>query len=114
MRIVLALAGLALLAPGALAFLAPTPLATHNIDMQGSMYDPPVLHIAAGDVVNWVNRDAFGHTVTDVLGGFNSGNIPAGGSYARSFPSSGVVVYRCTFHTVPDGAGAMYGVLVVV
>lgn len=114
MRIVLALAGLALLAPGAFALLAPTPLATHTVAMRGSMFDPPVLQIVAGDTVNWVNRDPGAHTVTDVLGGFDSGSIPASGSYARSFPSSGAVLYQCTFHTAPDGAGVMYGVLVVV
>lgn len=91
MKFALAFAALALLMPGALA-------GTVNVAMRGSNFDPLVAQAHPGDAVVWTNRDPVGHTVTALDGSFDSGLIPAGGSYARTFGSAGVVPYRCTIH----------------
>ena len=49
---------------------------THQIVIQGLQYVPETLKVKRGDVVVWVNKDPFPHTVT-AAGAFDSKSIAA-------------------------------------
>jgi plastocyanin len=48
--------------------------------IQGLLYVPETLTVRRGDVVVWINKDPFPHTVT-AAGVFDSKSIAAGGSW---------------------------------
>jgi plastocyanin/FtsP/CotA-like multicopper oxidase with cupredoxin domain len=92
--------------------------ATHTVDMQGSVYVPQNLMIAAGDTVQFVNKDGFQHTVDwDSPGSpANSGNISAAGAAGDKYTTpamgtAGTFNYHCAFHGAA-GAG-MHGSITV-
>ena len=87
-------------------------------------YSPTTVTIHAGDAVEWQNTSLITHTVTDdaKLAGkaadsglpsgapsFNSGDIPAGQVYVRTFTVPGTYRYFCIHHE-DDG---MLGTVVV-
>jgi hypothetical protein len=61
-------------------------------------YDPPQLHVLAGDTVTWSNGSVRQHTVSADDGSFSSGILYQGDHYTQSFPSPGVVAYYCKQH----------------
>jgi plastocyanin len=63
-----------------------------------SAYNPNPIVIAPGATVTWVNNDTIAHTSTSDTGVWDSGTIPAGGSFSRSFQTAGTFAYRCTIH----------------
>ncbi|MFB6373981.1 MAG: plastocyanin/azurin family copper-binding protein, partial [Bradymonadaceae bacterium] len=69
-----------------------------TVEMKNTSFKPDTTRISPGDVVKWVNRDGFAHTVTNGTGGsagtFDSGNISgSGGTYCLKFPKKGNVRY---------------------
>ena len=61
-------------------------------------YSPAIVHIRAGQLVEWEWQDGtIHHTVT-----FNTGGVSIGpkssGAYTRTFPTAGVYKYHCTLH----------------
>ncbi|MGZ5236392.1 MAG: cupredoxin domain-containing protein [Caldimonas sp.] len=83
----------------AVAADAPT---THQVVIQGLQYVPATLTVKRGDVVVWVNKDPFPHTVT-APGGFDSREIAAGKSWRFTASRAGVFPYLCTLHTTMKG-----------
>ena len=82
----------------------PTP-APNQVNITTSMtYSPAVITIASGQTVTWVNQDSMSHTVTSDTGIWDSGEIPPGGSYSRTFSSSGSFPYHCSFHPGMTGS----------
>ena len=61
-------------------------------------YAPNPITVSAGTTVTWTNNDTTGHTATGDGGSFNSGAIPAGGSFQFTFQNRGTFAYHCTFH----------------
>jgi plastocyanin len=62
-------------------------------------YVPNPLTITSGTTVTWTNNDTIAHTTTsDTQGVFDSGSIPAGGKFSRTFQDKGTVSYHCTIH----------------
>lgn len=61
-------------------------------------YARPVLTVAAGTTVVWRNEDAVMHTVTAADGGWDSGPIPPGGEWRRTFDRPGSAEYFCRPH----------------
>jgi len=91
---------------------------TRVVNMQGSAYVPQNMTIAAGDTVQFVNKDGFSHTVDwDTPGSPpNSGTINAAGSPGDTYTTPamtapGTYNYHCAFHGAP-GVG-MHGSLTV-
>jgi plastocyanin len=70
--------------------------------IQGLQYVPETLAVKRGDIVVWVNKDAFPHTVTAV-GGFDSRSIGAGKSWRFTARRSGSFAYVCTLHSNMKG-----------
>ena len=63
-----------------------------------SAYAPNPITVAAGTAVTWTNNDSTAHTATGDNGAFDSGTIPAGGSFSFTFQTRGTFPYHCTFH----------------
>jgi plastocyanin len=103
---------------------APAANAAAVVDMGFSSFDPAVVHVRAGQTVEWRNSALITHSVTDdssVAGdpnhasipqgatAFNSGDIPAGEVYSHTFATPGTYKYFCTHH---EGMG-MVGTVIV-
>jgi plastocyanin len=74
--------------------------------VDGNRFRPPVVTIARGTKVRWVNRDNVTHTTTSNTGIWNATLAP-GERFARRFRRAGEFDYRCTIHT------GMVGTIVV-
>jgi len=96
-----ALLGAALAAaPGGVA--ATDPPRTHEVVIQGLLYVPETLTVRRGDVVVWINKDPFPHTVT-AAGVFDSKSVAAGKSWRYQAGKAGTHPYLCTLHTTMKG-----------
>lgn len=71
---------------------------THTAVMDGTRFEPQTLRVRPGDVVVWVNKDPFPHTVTAQSGAFDSKNIAPGKSWKYVPRKDGVFAYTCTLH----------------
>ena len=79
-----------------------------TIDMKDIKYVPAAATAKVGDTVLWTNSDAVAHTVTKTGGpgpNFDSGTIPAGGTYAQTVKMPGKIDYVCTIH--PNQTGTL-------
>lgn len=70
-------------------------------------YRPDPIRVRVGQSVIWTNRDSDPHDVTALNGTFDSGPIPAGGTFRWIPQRPGTYRYMCTLH--PD----MHGVIIV-
>ncbi len=88
-----------------------------TVRMAKLRFDAGELRVRPGGVVSWTNEDAFPHTVTSEDGSFDSGDVPVGGSWSRTFDAPGRFAYYCRPHSYSDGPGkaheGMVGVVVV-
>jgi plastocyanin len=97
-RLAVALLG----AAGVLAFVASdahagSKPAVYTVVIQGVKFEPETLTVKRGDVVVWVNRDPFPHTVT-APAAFDSRSIAAGRSWKYVARKVGQDAYTCTLH----------------
>ena len=79
-----------------------------QVQMINTTFDPKEITIKAGTKVTWTNNDGTGHTVTagtrgNPSGLFDSGNVPAGGTFSFVFDTPGTYNYYCTYHQGMDG-----------
>jgi plastocyanin len=77
---------------------------THTVTIEGTRFEPANLTVAPGDVIVWVNKDPFPHTVTSKAGRFDSGAIAPDASWklvARR--QRGELPYVCTYHPTMTG-----------
>jgi plastocyanin len=72
--------------------------AVHTVLIEGMQFTPPALEVNAGDTVVWKNKDPFPHTATADNHAFDSGSIPAGGSWKFVARKRGSYPYTCTLH----------------
>jgi plastocyanin len=82
-------------------------------------YSPDPVNVPVGGTVCWTNTDTTPfpttHTATsDSSGVFDSGNIPAGGTFRHTFTADATIPYHCSLHatmngTVQVGAGSPSG-----
>jgi len=93
--------GVALAAAPAGAAAADPPR-THEVVIQSLLYVPETLTVRPGDVVVWINKDPFPHTVT-AAGVFDSRSIAAGKSWRFTARKLGTHPYLCTLHTTMKG-----------
>jgi plastocyanin len=76
---------------------AAAPPATHTVVIDGVKYEPAMVTVKRGDIIVWVNRDPFPHTVT-AQGVFDSHEISAGKSWKYRPLKAGEYTYICTLH----------------
>jgi plastocyanin len=83
------------------------------VDMGFTSFEPEVVHIKAGETVEWRNTALITHNVSDdasiaadpkdasIPAGatpFNSGDLPAGEVYSQTFTVPGTYKYFCKHH----------------
>jgi len=61
-------------------------------------FSPALLTIGVGSTVIWKNTSPVAHTVTSDDGTFDSGDLPAGGTFRFTFKTAGSFHYTCTYH----------------
>jgi plastocyanin len=91
--------------PTPTATLQPTATpATVSVDVKGYTFVPVTITVPKGTTVTWTNGDGVAHTVTSILGVFDSGNIAPGKTYSFTFNQAGTFEYGCTIHpSIPHG-----------
>ncbi len=72
-----------------------------TVDIRGFEFEPMVTTITSGTTVTWTNRDSTSHTVTG--GDFDSGSIPQGGTFSKTFAEKGPYEYHCNTHLNMQG-----------
>jgi plastocyanin len=70
----------------------------NEVWIQSMAFNPSTRSVAAGTTITWTNKDAITHTVTSDINLFDSGSIPANGTYSHSFATAGTFTYHCTIH----------------
>jgi plastocyanin len=85
---------LALLAGGADA----APPGEIHVSISQFTFRPPVVSIAAGDTVTWVNDDAEEHTVTATDRSYTSSALDAAETFSHRFTAPGTYQYFCALH----------------
>lgn len=98
LALVFAAAGLLLVGAGLAAAAKRAEPRRHTITIEGNAFRPDDLTVDRGDTVVWVNRDFYPHTATDSEGRFDSGTIPANGSWSLAAEAAGELRYVCTLH----------------
>jgi len=78
---------------------ADTTKAAATVHLKDSAFVPGEVHVRAGDVVEFVNDDGFGHTVTAADGSLDSKDIPGGKTWRYTFAKAGTYALVCTYHS---------------
>ena len=79
------------------------PTTSAAVKAADNRFEPPTLHVQPGATVRWTNTGTHPHTVTDRDGKFDSGDIPAGGTYSMTFRTAGTYRYYCKHHKGMEG-----------
>lgn len=69
-----------------------------RVDIRDFAFAPAELHVRMGQTVEWINRDAVGHTATGTSGGWGSPLLAQGESYRIRFEQAGTYDYYCGPH----------------
>jgi len=81
---------------------APAPAASQShvreVAIDNFSFNPPMVTVAAGTTVTWVNHDDVPHTVTANDRGFTSKALDTDGRYSRVFTTPGTYAYYCAVH----------------
>ncbi|MDQ2808711.1 MAG: cupredoxin domain-containing protein [Chloroflexota bacterium] len=76
---------------------------TYSVKIVNYTFSPARLTVPVGSKVVWINQDNDVHTVTSDSGLFESGTMPKGRNFSRTFTAVGSYGYSCTFHPGMDG-----------
>jgi len=101
--LVLAALAASFVAGGLVGAATPRQSKTHTVTIEGAAFSPTSLTIAAGDAVQWVNKDPYPHTATSTGKGFDSGNIAADKSWKVTLDRRGEFPYVCSLHVTMKG-----------
>jgi plastocyanin len=93
------------LAPPPIPTSPPAPGVVAVMIVQGAdfAFSPATITIPLGTSVRWTNATSAPHTVT-ASGSFDSGTIPPGGTYTRTFNQLGTFTYLCAIHPNMTGS----------
>ncbi|HEY1797479.1 MAG TPA: cupredoxin family copper-binding protein [Stellaceae bacterium] len=95
------LAALALMSVAGAGFAAEPNTATPNtVTIDNFAFDPPLLTVAPGTQVTWVNKDEEPHTVTSVNKDvpFKSAGLDTDDKFSFTFTKAGTYKYFCSVH----------------
>lgn len=73
-------------------------LRTHRVDIRAFAFEPGALTIAVGDTVEWINHDLAPHTVTEMDGAWDTGELAKGDVQSVRFNRPAQFDYFCAFH----------------
>ena len=81
----------------------------HTVNVEDFQFNPSVINITSGDLVQWVWTGAIAHTSTsDAISGqdsWDSGLLNNGATYTSPLLSEGTHPYYCIPHGAPGGVG---------
>jgi plastocyanin len=78
---------------------AEAPVKTNRVDLPKSYrFDPPVIQVATGTTVTWINNDDFPHNVHLLAGDEVTKPLPVGGRATLTFQNAGEFRYECSLH----------------
>jgi plastocyanin len=77
--------------------------ALRTVTIDAMQFSPQTMEVQAGDTVEWSNKDPFPHTATASGNRFDSGEIPAEGSWKWTAREKGTFPYRCALHPTMQG-----------
>jgi plastocyanin len=77
--------------------------AVHSVTIDGFAFKPPTITVKQGDTIEWRNTDPVPHTATSKDGGFDSGEIAAGGKWRYTAKKKGRFAYLCALHPIMKG-----------
>ena len=69
-----------------------------SVEIADFSFGPDSVEIAAGGSVTWTNTGVAPHTVTAKDGAFASDMLAPGGTFSRTFATSGTYAYLCAVH----------------
>ena len=72
--------------------------ATAAVAIGDNFFKPAKLRVKPRTTVNWTNNGSTQHTVTQLGGGFDSGNLGSGERFSRTFKRLGKFGYFCEIH----------------
>lgn len=95
----------ALAGTGSPPALAAAPVAQSNVDIKIDNFSfvPPVLKVAVGATVTWVNRDDIPHTAVSTEKVFKSKVLDTDDKYSFTFTKAGTYPYFCSLHPKMTG-----------
>lgn len=85
------------------------PASGATVIMSDNRFRPSTLKVARGTTVTWLNHGVNLHTVSELGRVFESGSVPAGGTYSFTFDQPGTYRYLCRQHF----RGGMAGTVIV-
>jgi plastocyanin len=74
------------------------PVAGSDYQVRDFAFVPSSIRVTPGSTITWVNTGAAPHTVTDRAGAFDSGILPRGAQFSRTFPTPGTFRLICSIH----------------
>jgi plastocyanin len=77
--------------------------AAPEIEIRNFRFEPPVLEVAAGTTVTWINHDEEVHAVTSAQVPFASPGIDGDERFSFRFEKPGTYEYRCALHAQMTG-----------
>ncbi|HLW66872.1 MAG TPA: cupredoxin family copper-binding protein [Gemmataceae bacterium] len=82
----------------------PAAASTKIVTITDGSFQPGEMRVAPGSTIQWMNKGQKPHTVSAIDGSWDSGNIPPGGSYSKTFNQAGTFAYRCNLHPQMRGS----------
>ncbi len=83
---------------------AGAPTASTEVTIQGFMFKPGEVTVAAGATVTWTNMDDSAHTIKDQDGQFpTSEELAKGDSFSHTYDKAGTYPYICGIHPYMKG-----------
>ncbi|MDP4262573.1 MAG: cupredoxin domain-containing protein [Bacteroidota bacterium] len=79
------------------------PVVANTVNIANMSFGPAAITVMAGATVTWNNNDNMAHTVTADDNSFDSGSIPMGGHFSKTFSATGSYSYHCTIHPTMTG-----------
>ena len=77
-----------------------------SVEIKNFAFEPKAVTIKVGQTVTWTNQDSAAHTVAGDGGidsGIDSGDLPKGKSYSKTFDAEGTFDYHCSIHPQMKG-----------
>jgi plastocyanin len=76
----------------------------NSVTIKGFAFSPSTITVTAGSTVTWTNTDSMPHTVTELNGLFDSGNIATSATYTHTFAIAGTFTYHSLNHSMMANA----------
>jgi len=94
----------------ALPLQAKTPAPrTHRVKITNFVFEPALLEVRAGDIVEWTNHDLVPHTATAIDHSWDTGSLENGVTSRIVMRAPGKFAYHCAFHPRMEGVVTVKG-----